>query len=879
MALSRADCISGLRGYNPDLSEAEAVAIVDDMIKRKARLEADGKLTRGTADLADSAKGFYDAARAENAAKRRQAAISIIRRAGMEDFIARSKADGMSFRDALMAKLVGNPKHMFGARQSIDGNRTAILTTYVNQFEQGVDAIARRNGMTKQALSDLMAKDAGFRADFVQERMASGTTKDARVRDLVDLYDRISEEMRIRLNRAGANIGKLEGRLPQSHDPLRMLDRSGTKDDWIAFMEGALDMERSFPDLSPDEIRTVLSNSYDTIVNGMERVTGESESVSAVRTPRTIASNLGRRRVFHFKDAASYLGYMDRYGKRNLWESIMGEMEGNSRTLALMETLGPNPEHMVRSLIQAEKEGVRLGVEAKHITEEDGAKLQTQLDGLYSSGNFATGEVAKWMAVLTGETMRPANVGAAKAWGIVRSIQSMGKLGMATLSAVADLFTKGMNMRANGAGFLEAHGRAIADIFRVFTVNDKRLINDLGFYFELENGMLIHRFDQADTIPGKVHAMMNRFFKYSGLTQWTEKNKAAMAQWLSSKLGESRALDFDGLHPDIRAMLEYHGVDAARWDVYRKHMTESFDGRRYMNPSLARNLTNDQIAHLLPERLQGKVRSGFAPEQWSAARQAEFDRLRARIETEARAFYADETKFAVIEPDARTTATMTQGTRPGTAVGEALRMIMQFKSFPIAFWQRTMEGRRWVRGSLRDGMRYGFNSGSAADMVTRDTAGFVNYMISALAYGYIAMTLKDLAKGNSPKDPQKLETWMAAALQSGGAGIYGDFFLGKANRFGNNFLETLAGPTLGEISTIANALNGAFHGDVAGARDSLIRVGLGNIPYGNLWYTKAAGDWLFMDGIKEWMSPGYKRRMLRNMRKDYGQEELEVWPF
>lgn len=875
MAITKSDCITSLLDYNPSLSKSEATEIVDGMIKRKARLEAEGSLTRGTADLAEATMAFFESARMENAVKRRQAAVTIIRRTAMEDFIARSKEDGFSFRDAIMARLGGDPRRMWGARQSIDANRSAIFDTYVNQFEQGVADIGKRHGMTKNALLTHMAKDAEFRADFAQERMTPGVSKDARVTALVDLYERLSEEMRTRLNRAGANIGKLEGRLPQSHDPLKML---GRKDQWIASMESSLDMERSFPGMKPDEVRTVLSNSFDTIVNGMGRVTDQAETVPAVRTPRNIATRLGRHRVFHFKDAASYTGYMDAYGKRNLWESIMGEIEGNSRTLSLMETLGPNPDHMVRSLIQTEKESVRLGVEEGRLTPEEGHRQMRKLDGLYQPGNYPTGEVARLMAVLTGETMQPANVGVAKAFGIVRSVQSMGKLGAATLSAVADLFTKAMSMRANGANFLEAHGRAIADIVRRFSDKETRLLNDLGFYFELENGSLIHRFDQADTIPGKVNTMMNMFFKYSGLTQWTEKNKAGMAQWLSNTLGESRALDFDGLHPDVRAMLKYHGVDSARWDVYRKHMTESFDGKSYMNPSMARNLTNDQIAHLLPESLQGKVRQGYTPEQWASARQAEFDNLRTRIETESRAFFVDETKFAVIEPDARTTATMTQGTRPGTAPGEALRMIMQFKSFPIAFWQRTVQGRRWARGSLQDGMRYGFNRGSIADAFTRDTTGFIQYMTTAMAYGYIAMTLKDLAKGRTPKDPAKLETWMAAALQSGGAGIYGDFFLGKANRFGNSFLETLAGPTLGEVSTIANALNGAFHGDIESGRDSLIRVGLGNLPYGNLWYTKAATDWLFMDGIKEWMSPGYKRRMKRNMEKDYGQREIEIWP-
>jgi hypothetical protein len=147
-------------------------------------------------------------------------------------------------------------------------------------------------------------------------------------------------------------------------------------------------------------------------------------------------------------------------------------------------------------------------------------------------------------------------------------------------------------------------------------------------------------------------------------------------------------------------------------------------------------------------------------------------------------------------------------------------------------------------------------------------------MLMAVAYGYVAMTLKDISKNRTPRDPRKPETWFAALMQSGGAGIYGDFFLGKVNRFGNDFLNTLAGPSLGTLGEIAKAGTLALHGEVEGARDQAIRTAMGNTPFINLWYTRAAMDWLILDRVKEWMSPGYKRRMLRQMRREFGQKRI-----
>ena len=60
------------------------------------------------------------------------------------------------------------------------------------------------------------------------------------------------------------------------------------------------------------------------------------------------------------------------------------------------------------------------------------------------------------------------------------------------------------------------------------------------------------------------------------------------------------------------------------------------------------------------------------------------------LEIRTGAFLADEVSFSHIETDEAARAATLQGTRPGTAVGEALRFVMQFKGFPIAFSQRVL---------------------------------------------------------------------------------------------------------------------------------------------------------------------------------------------
>ena len=173
------------------------------------------------------------------------------------------------------------------------------------------------------------------------------------------------------------------------------------------------------------------------------------------------------------------------------------------------------------------------------------------------------------------------------------------------------------------------------------------------------------------------------------------------------------------------------------------------------------------------------------------------------------------------------------------------------------------------------GMAYGASSWKTySDALSRDVPGLVGFALASYAFGYMAMTTKDLAKGKMPRDPMKYETFLAALAQSGGLGIYGDFFLGQVNRFGNDFAGTLAGPVLGAVGDLVTAGGLAIRGDFQNAGEELINVAAANTPFINMWYTKAAVDWLLLYHLREMMSPGSLARSERKAREEFGQEYI-----
>jgi hypothetical protein len=142
--------------------------------------------------------------------------------------------------------------------------------------------------------------------------------------------------------------------------------------------------------------------------------------------------------------------------------------------------------------------------------------------------------------------------------------------------------------------------------------------------------------------------------------------------------------------------------------------------------------------------------------------------------------------------------------------------------------------------------------------------------------GYMAMTMKDAAKGYwPPRDPLDPKVITAALTQGGALGIYGDFLFGEANRFGSGALETFSGPFIGTLSDIINvplkARTAIEQGERPKMAGDLLNLALNNTPFINLAYTRPALDILFINSLKDWASPGYVNRQRRNRLRDYNQ--------
>lgn len=852
--------------------KATAKEIVQNLVDKKKELEALGKIDNLETDLAESWLKEMDEEKIAKALQRKQAALNVLRRKELNSYIDTVKSEGFSFLDAMEAQLVGSFKRITGARNSVAARRQGIQKQWTGGMLNELNAIASKYDVN---IRRLFRRDKNFHDGVAAEMFEPGVTGDAMSRELADMFSRYMEQARMRLNEAGANIGKLENYVPQTHDPFKM----GTKPEkggdagaaWVDYIKQRLDLEKTFPDLvgNDEAINDALSRIYATILTRGEGQVSAYERGDFVG-PSNMANRYGRHRSLHFKDAKAFVEYNDTYGRGNILDGMQRRLENSSRDIALMEAFGPNPISMIDSLFAEEKQ--LLSDNAFKSPQETRKQLDT-LDSALTFGNSRGGKITHWLAELTGESSWALNMGAARALSVARATQALSKLGAATLSSLADPFIKASAMRVAGLSWPEAVIKSISQYFDFYTGDKKKLARELGFLTDGIIGDLKIRWDVNEALPGTMADIQNSFFKWSGLNWITESGKAGYAIWFSNHLAKVSDIEFTKLDAPRRALLEYHGIGESQWEAMRHMVETASDGKAYFVPRLAANLTNEQLEKLLPEALQVAPTDPKQLEKWKRIREREFDKIRQELQTQAASMIADEALFAVLEPDEKTRATMFRGTRPGTVEGEVLRSIFQFKSFPMAYAQRVLGGRRWVQGDLQAGMNYGWlNLGTYKDALLRDVPGVVGFAASSLMFGYTAMVLKDLAKGKKPRDPFKQETMIAAFMQSGGLGIVGDFMFGKVDRFGNSFASAMVGPLGGVVGSLATIGGEAIRGDLESAGEDSLRLLASNTPFINLWYTKAAVDWLILYHMREWVSPGSLEREARRIKDEFNQE-------
>jgi len=765
-------------------------------------------------------------------------------------------------QEGLISILVGTNRRITGARSAVSVQQHAS----VNQLIAGFNQKLRQNNVTTlfekmdkktqrrvvNAMYELNQKKTYIEELTGLEPPVKETNPD--ILKLAKIMEEYSETIRLKLNDRGANIQKLWGYIVrQSHDPYSIRDAAkklGKNLDemeadpnlkgsdinynknftaWKNFVLDKLDKERTFAGV--DDIDQFMLFAYNSLVKNENLKSDGADFSYGAKATKDVAKSSKFKRVLHFKTADDWFDYNDVFGVGNLKESFFSGLQTAGRNIGIMDTLGTKPAENF--------EKIRKAVAKRMV-------MDKRDQNTVSSKQFN-----KFISVVDGSIYTVENFGVAKYSAIARALSSMAKLGGATVSAAADIGLYGSEMRYQGKSFLGGMFEALSSLAKIKNTKQKKDIAEmLGFIADNTIYDIAGRYQVGDNLSKGFTKAQRFFFKVNLLSWWTNTLKEGAMLGMANYFAKQKNLSFDSLNPQLKNLFKIYNIDSTKWNVIRKTaMEKADDGTEFINIGLL-----DQISDADVKKITG------IDDLTTREIGIEKDKFKASVS----GMLLDRSIYAVIEPDARVRATMTQGQLAGTAAGEALRFFFQFKAFPLSIVQKVL-GREldYFKGQNKE--------------VQRGIVGLAAITVTSGLLGYLAMTIKDLLKGRSPRDPTKVKSVMAAFLQGGGLGIYGDVLF-QETRSGGDILGQLAGPVPLTAFDLVQAIKYGIRGEGGKAGRTAYRAVSQSIPFLNLFYLKTAFDYLIGYSIMETMSPGTLRRMENRMRRDYNQEFLLTKP-
>ena len=811
----RQECIKAVQDAAKRTLTSREIQNIEDRIYRNMRQLArnDPASWRQMTDaerLRRAGQLAADELKSEAGLKRRRVALTIAARQRLDAFI--NSYQGKDGKLEALNRTIAFHADGKSNFLSVESRGKATRDYALSQIQEAFEAVDPR-------FFHLFEDEKGVR-DLVFE-IRGQNTGNVKAKKGAKAWADVTELLRRRFNDAGGDIGYLENwGIPQHHS-MEKVGRA-TREQWVSDVIGKLDRKYYIKEdgqlMSDAEVTAFLGEAYNTIATGgLNKLSDSGMRLSGARANRGNAS-----RQIHFKDADSYLEYQRQYGDRSLWEVMVGHLEGISKDIALVETYGPNPDHVFRSILD------EVTAEQATANPERTGRIKRLANATENLYNF-----------IAGKTQPIANPHIARWSDNIRNWMVASRLGSALLASFSDLGT--MYMSAKVAN-IPMNRLFMNQLEAMNPANRTELARARRAGLAMESLLgSVNRWAMDNMGPSVSRWAATAVMRASGLTAWTDAHKRAYGVTMMGSLGEvvSRAPDLRSLDDSDFRILKSKGITEQDFSVWKLAQQEDWgNGNTTMlTPESIMRIPDAAVMHLgIPERVR-------------------FEAMRRLL-----AAVSEEVDMAVITPGAREQLLTGGGLQRGTWKGELTRSVFLFKSFPI-----SVVLRHWTRA-----MGMPSAGGRAAYIAT--------FLASTTMLGALSQQLNDLASGRNPREMTGKDAgkfWLGALLKGGGLGLYGDFLLSDHTRYGGGALASMLGPVAGLVDDVVKLAQGiplnAVEGKPEQTGGDLVKLGKGLIPGANLWYAKAALDHMIFNQLQEYFSPGYLRKVEQRSKKEFNQ--------
>lgn len=846
------------------ISDKDIDAAIEELKRRRAEREKAGLgIGDGRSDSAEAAKLATEALEASQVQRWNAHNNAILRRR------ANAIQDSLKGQAKVYSFFHGTNTNygVKGSRESFEAkwhdlNRRLAAGFYYDIEKAGlVDYLRTHNSDGSGILDDLIAKET----DELRPGGTPGSTGSEEARKIASILAKYNEMSRQLQNLNGAFIRKAPAYLMiQRHDPLRIRAVAARQwaDDIIDLLddknfEEMADVDEKVTDPRERRIRSLM-RTHDKLASGrFEPEVADDPALEGFKGPANLARKISHSRVFYFKNAEAFIKYNKKYGSQSLMEGFLAGIEKAAQNVALLQTFGTNPRVEVKRLYGRAYDQLIAAGDVKAAEE-------------FRPGNFDHSTTAKLMDIADGSADVPGNMGWARIGSAVRSVQSWSSLGGAAISAAfgdaSNIFT---TLSHNGKNFFESIGQHYSSVLAQMAgggARDKRLAALTGVAADTALHNISTRFDAyGDYSHRKIKSFSNLYFKLNLLTGITRINERSMEAMLATELGMAASKSMSDIDVDMATTLQSYGITPEMWDVLRAHIVEDVMGQPAMIPAKVIGIPSEAMQPIVKQM-------GYSGKEFSARMTA---RARSELQSLIGGYLASETYNGVIRVGMRERQLITQGQRPGTFLGEGVRQVAQFKGYPLAVVTRIL-GRLTHEDKLMRilGKTLAGIGSFGYTLPKGEGSLFASYIVAMTGLGYVSLLAADTLRGLTPRDPRDPKTALAAMLRGGGLGLYGDYLFGQYEHFGAGLLDQMAGPTLSDASRLYGIyLKGSrWIEDQEDFPDTEIsNLFTQNTPGINLFYTRAAMNYLILYDLQEALSPGVLRRIENRALEERGQ--------
>jgi hypothetical protein len=684
-------------------------------------------------------------------------------------------------------------------------DKTAVNTDYnIETAVHGVQQVLHDKAFGKMSKEDLVVLDSGEADDSIYVVADGKEHHDPLINSmgeaLVDYIDHRNGRLIESDAMAPSDMHK-DRYFKNTYDQSKI--NAIGREAWIPLHISRIDVEKTFQNSAAIDaegnidlamVHEMVGNTFDNIIKG----NGPLFTRAAVSRDKQIIER-SRHMFYVYKDWKSWGMANKEYGQGSLFKSWLMDINSSGQQAGLAEIMGTSPQQMY------------LEMRHKQVAKEENTLLNSvkhdQADRLFN--NLLGAGRGAYNATF-------ANIGSS-----IRAGTGAARLGLVVIKSVPDISNiAGFAQRA-GAGFWSTYTDSIVNAFNLMPNEPRIELARLASHsLNIHNGTVAKYLDTSN-MGTMVTKLSNKIFHGIGLNAWDKGNKLSAMAPIIKTYGKISTKSMESLHPQQQSYLKRFSISSNEWDALRAKTERNF-------------FSTDNVDRLSEHELK---------DLWDKSdKLIPLSLYRSTLYRKVFSMFDTAHEFSVLNPNAYSNMLTTANTRPGTLGGEAMRMITQFKAYPINYFRRV-----WV-GGMQD-----FDSNYGRMMYA------LNMGLGTIMLAGLSETLSALARGLTPPDPTKMsigeQTKYYTKLLAGGLGVFSTI-LGD-NRSAKNVAGSLFGTPSWKFlyDPLETAISLAT-GDLKGAKSAAKEfIGVAN-PIGTLPIISPFVD-AFL-GNKPYLEPGQK---------------------